>query len=234
MEDHFEAKYPWIKDPKLLPNNYSVALKRLQTLEKRLTKDPKTCDVYNEQILDMLKRKVARELTDEEICKYEGPVHYITHHAVVKPESTTTPLRIVFNTSLNYKGFILNAFWAKGPDSYISNLLKVLIRFREDSVAYAGDISKMYHTIRLSLHDQHTHRFLWRNDDANNSMQTLVMTAVSFGDRPAGTIAILALKKLAFMFDKEYPDACKVIALTKVYKQILITLKRFLVKGVLK
>ena len=66
VEDHFEAKYPWIKDPKLLPNNYSVALKRLQTLEKRLSKDPKTCDVYNEQILNMLKRKVARELTDED------------------------------------------------------------------------------------------------------------------------------------------------------------------------
>ena len=63
----------------------------------------------------------------------------------------------------------------------------------------------------MSLHDQHTHPFLWRNDDANNSIQTLVMTAVSFGDRPAGTIAILALKKLALMFDKEYPDACKVI-----------------------
>lgn len=162
VEDHFEVKYPWIKDPRTLPNNYGIAVKKLEILEKRLLKDDNVRIEYAEQIEDMLNRKVARKLNYKDISCYDGPTHYITHHAVIKRESATTPLRIVFNASLNYKGHVLNEFWAKGPDAYINNLLKILIRFRENKIAFTGDIAKMYHTIRLSIVDQHTHRFLWR------------------------------------------------------------------------
>ena len=159
----------------------------------------------------MLDRKVARELSIVEMKSYDGPVHYITHHAVIKRESSSTPVRIVFNTSLNYKGHVLNDCWAKGPDAYITNLLKVLIRFRENRVAFAGDIVKMYHTIWLSIVDQHMHRFLWRDVKVDESPRTYAMTAVSFGDRPAGTIAILAIKKIAKMCKKDFPEACGIL-----------------------
>lgn len=48
---------------------------------------------------------------------------------------------------------ILNEYWAKGPD-LLNNLLGVLIRFRENKVAFIGGIKKMYKTTEL---DQHTH-----------------------------------------------------------------------------
>ena len=38
--DHWEASYPWCKDPKLLPNNREIVLKMLESTEKRLSKDP--------------------------------------------------------------------------------------------------------------------------------------------------------------------------------------------------
>ena len=52
----------------------------------------------------------------------------------------------------------------------LNNLLGVLIRFRENRVAFIGDIKKMYHkkmyhTVKTSELDQHTHRFLWRDMD---------------------------------------------------------------------
>ncbi len=40
---------------------------------------------------------------------------------------------------------------------------------------------------------------------------TYLMTAVSFGDKPAGNIAILALRKTAEMGKAEYPQAADVI-----------------------
>ena len=79
---------------------------------------------------NMLDRKVARELSTEEIDCYKGPIQYITHHAIVKRESSSTSVRILFSTSLNYKGNVRNDCWAKGHDSYINNLLKLLIKFR--------------------------------------------------------------------------------------------------------
>ncbi|CAC5363493.1 unnamed protein product [Mytilus coruscus] len=59
---------------------------------------------YDEQIMDMVKRGIARKLTKEEMEIHSGPVHYIPHHEVLKPESKSTPLRIVFNSSSSYMG----------------------------------------------------------------------------------------------------------------------------------
>ena len=57
----------------------------------------------------------------------------------------------------------------------------------------------MYHAVKLSVLDQHTHRFLWRDLETHRSPDTYIMTSVSFGDKPAGNIAIAALHKAAEM-----------------------------------
>ena len=204
------AEYPWIKDPMDLPDNRKVALAMLASTERRLAKTPVHATVYDNQVKDMVIREVARKLSKDEIDNYKGPVHYISHHEVLKPDSKSTPVRIVFNSSANYMGHVLNDYWAKGPD-LLNNLLGVLIRFRENEVAFMGDISKMYHTVKTTLIDQHTHRFLWRNMDVSKEPDTYVIQRVSFGDKPSGTIATLALRKTAEMGSQDYPAAAKII-----------------------
>ena len=149
--------YPWIKDPFLLPNNFRVALLKLQGTEKRLTKlGTIYSDSYSSQINDMVDRNVARVLSQSELQTYDGPVHYISHHEVLKDTSSTTPFHLVFNSSASYNGHILNEYWAKGPD-VLNSLFGVMLRFREGNVAFVGDVSKMFNAISLSLFDQHTH-----------------------------------------------------------------------------
>ena len=80
----------------------------------------------------------SRKLTADEINKYQGPVHYVSHHAVVRPEKKSTPIRIVFNSSATFKGHCLNDYWHKGPD-LLNNLFGVLLRFREHEVALCAD-----------------------------------------------------------------------------------------------
>ena len=69
----------------------------------------------------------------------------------------------------------------------------------------------MYHAVKISLLDQHTHRFLWRDFNTIKPPETYVMTSVSFGDRPAGNIATVALRKTAKMREMEYPKATRTI-----------------------
>ena len=83
--------YSWMKNPYLLPDNYIYVLKRLEATERRLRNDPVWMNTYSSQINDMVKRGVARKLSEEEIKTYAGSVHYIAHHAVSKPDSETTP-----------------------------------------------------------------------------------------------------------------------------------------------
>ena len=129
---------------------------------------------------------------------------------MLKPESTSTPCRIVCNASANYKGHVLNDYWAKGPDM-MNNMIGILLRFREETYALVCEISKMYHAIKISDIDQHTHRFLWRFLDISREPDIFVMTSVSFGDRPAGNISITALKNTAEVHLQEFPEAAIMI-----------------------
>lgn len=52
---------------------------------------------YQNEIQDMKDRGIARMLSEEEMKLYNGPVHYIHHHELLKPESASTPPPIVFN-----------------------------------------------------------------------------------------------------------------------------------------
>ena len=70
---------------------------------------------------------------------------------------------------------------------------------------------KMYHSVGTSELDHHTHRFLWRNLEVDRKPDIYTITAVSFGDKPAGAIASLALRKTAEMGENEYPEASSLI-----------------------
>ena len=211
VNDHWEAGYPWIKDPELLLDNRFTAEAILKSTEKRLLNKPELAKAYVAQMEDMVNRGVAVKLTEPELSQYNGPKHYLSHHEVINEEKLSTPLRIVFNASANYKGQVLNDFWAKGPD-LLNNPLGIVMRFREEAHAIVGDIKKMYHSVKLKPGlDWHTHRFLWRDLDLTKPPETYVLTSPSFGDRPAGTIATVALQETAKMGTTISPLAVEVI-----------------------
>lgn len=205
------AAYPWIKDPYKLPNNVKAAMARLLSTEKRLHRLGKEYSrVYHEEIEDMQKRGVAVKLTEQDLKRYDGPIHYIPHHEVLKPESSSTPLRIVFDSSTQYGGHRLNEYWAKGPNM-LSSIIGVLLRFREETVGIVGDISKMYHSVGMSEFDQHVHRFLWRGMDTSREPDHFMLTSVTFGDRPSGAIAVMALRYTAEMSAENFPHVAELI-----------------------
>ena len=163
-----------------------------------------------EQMEQMKDLGFSRKLTEKEINYYKGPVHYIAHHEVVRPDKKSTPVRIVFNSSARYKGHCLNDCWIKGPD-LLNNMLGVILRFREQPVAVSGDISKMYHRIGIPEEDQHVHRFLWRDMDTTRPPDTYVKTVLTFGDKPAPAMAQIALRKTADQAQNAHPYAAEVL-----------------------
>ena len=114
--------------------------------------------------------KFVCKLSDVEIKDYKGPVHYVCHHEVLRPEKKSTPIRIVFNSSANFQGHCLNDYCIKGPD-LLNSLFRVILRFIENAMAISGDISKMYNRILIPERDQHVQRFLWRNMEISRAGQ---------------------------------------------------------------
>ena len=74
-------------------------------------KHPENAASYDKQIKEMGEMQFARKLTPKEIEEWKGPVHYVAHHAVLRPEKKSTPVRIVFNSSASYAGHTLNDYW---------------------------------------------------------------------------------------------------------------------------
>ena len=72
-------------------------------LERRIAKNVEYAKMYSEQIQDMVDRNVARKLSKEEIESYSGSIHYLSHHEVLKPDSLSTPCRIVFNAPARFQ-----------------------------------------------------------------------------------------------------------------------------------
>ena len=208
--DQWLMPYPWKRDPKSLPNNKVQAVKRLQATEWRLVKSPEIAKAYQQQFEEMNALKFAPKLSDVEIKDYKGPVHYVSHHEVLRPEKKITPIRIVFNSSANFQGHCLNDYWMKGPD-LLNSLLGVILRFRENAVAISGDISKMYHRILIPERDQHVHCFLWRNMETNRDSDVYVKTVLTFGDRPAPAMAQIALRKTAEQEIDVHPDTAETL-----------------------
>ena len=134
-------------DPAVLRENRDQADGFLRRTEKRISKNDIVKDQYCKQFQDLIDRGVFRELPDAEIREYMGPTFYITHHEVYKTESSSTPVRIVSNTSLkNNDGISLNDILMKGPNS-LNNIFGIQLRFRTFPCALVGDISKMYNSI---------------------------------------------------------------------------------------
>ena len=143
LDGRYVIGLPWKKDSAHLPNNYLLAKRRLESLERNLAKNPNKAKMYDEAIREYERNGWAKKLTREEATNANGPVHYLPHHGIYRPEKKNTPLRVVFDPASSYQGVSLNSFLFKGP-CLIGNLIGVLLRFREEPIAFAGDISKMF------------------------------------------------------------------------------------------
>ena len=85
------------------------------------------------------------------------------------------------------------------------------MRFRENKIAFIGDISKMCHRICIPEADQHVHRFLWRHLKTDREPDVYVKTVVTFRDKPAPAMAQIALRKTADEAREDFPEAAQVL-----------------------
>ena len=206
VNDIITTTYPFEENPAVLEDNRGQAYALLQKTEKRLKQHPDHAKLYCEQWQDFIDRGVVTEITEEEAKAYQGPVFYISHHEVFKPGSTSTPIRIVVNSSLKYKGLSLNDILMKGPN-FLQNMFGIQLRFREHRYVLVCDMSKMYHTVHTTITEKHLRRVLWRNMEVDQPPRTYGFERVTFGDKPAGAICAAAVHLIADTYSHIDEDA---------------------------
>ena len=117
VEQRWTTRYPYKCDPSILENNRAQVQGLLIRTENRLSRSEDTCKKYKEQFQDFIDRGVFRQLDEKEMEDYQGPSFYVAHHEVYKEDSVSTPVRLVINSSLQFKGKSLNDILMKGPNT---------------------------------------------------------------------------------------------------------------------
>ena len=105
--DHYEVNLPWKATHPPLPDNYELSRQRLSSLLGRLRKEPEVLKEYDSVIRDQIQRGIV-EVVERDANPGSHEVHYISHHAVIRRDKSTTKLRIVYDASAKPDGASLN------------------------------------------------------------------------------------------------------------------------------
>jgi len=129
------------------------------------------------------------ELDHIELAKpNNNPTYYIPHREVIRKESSTTPLRVVFNASSHGKNCMsLNEALMIGPQLQ-SELFDILVSARTYKYWFTADIAKMYRMIEVDETDRDMQRILWQ-ENKNELIREYRSKASTYGTSPASFIA---------------------------------------------
>ncbi|XP_041781817.1 uncharacterized protein LOC121598685 [Anopheles merus] len=191
-----------------LGDSYEAASRRLQSLCRRLNIDSKLKQEYSKFLQEYLDLGHMEEIPSD---RHDiGKTYYMPHHCVVRPDSLTTKLRVVFDASSSTDtGVSLNDALMVGP-SVQDDLLSLLLRFRVPRFAILADIEKMYRQIWVKESDRPLQRILWK-ESADDRIRIYQLKTVTYGTACAPYLATRCLQALAKEGETRYPRASKVL-----------------------
>ncbi|XP_055585057.1 uncharacterized protein LOC129737915 [Uranotaenia lowii] len=159
-----------------LGDSATTALKRYHWMQRRLLRDPNHMSPAN--------------------TSHPNSVFH-PHHAVIKPTSTTTKCRVVFDgSSRTSTGIAINDCLMVGP-TIQDTLVTIVIRFRFNEVALVADITKMFRQIWIHQSDRHLQQIYWKDENDIN-VRPYVLNTVTYGTACAPYLSTRCLKQLAY------------------------------------
>ncbi|XP_065886666.1 uncharacterized protein [Dysidea avara] len=175
----YVARFPWKEDRPFLPSNFAICQKRTTHLLNKLRGTPQLLKIYDEIILEQERRGYIERINDHST----NNTHYLPHRPV-KKDSTTTPIRIVYDCSCreHSNSPSLNDCLMVGPP-FLNNLCAILLRFRNHNYALSTDIEKAFLHVQLHNDDRNFTRFLWPKlpDKPDSKFQAYRFAVVPFG-----------------------------------------------------
>ena len=111
------------------------------------------------------------------------------------------------NASSIFQGQSLNSNLLKGPD-LLSNLVGIILRFRESHIAISADIEQMFMQVKVAPSDRSYLRFLW---DHNGKIEEYEYTSHIFGATSSPCIASYALRRSAIDKQKHFPEVSHIV-----------------------
>ncbi|XP_065088817.1 uncharacterized protein LOC135710230 [Ochlerotatus camptorhynchus] len=172
------------------------ALRRFQWMQRRLSKNPDLKAQYVDfmaEYIELGHMVPVDPLQDKtHTCSF-----YLPHHAVLKPSSTTTKCRVVFDgSSKSSTGISLNDCLMVGP-TVQDTLYAIVIRFCMYEVALVADVTKMYRQMWVHPDDRRLQLVYWQSR-TDSHVHPYELTTVTYGTACAPYLATRCLQQLSY------------------------------------
>ena len=166
-----------------------MALAQYHRMEKTLSKIPDLKAQYNQVLQEYLDFNHMEETSPYEPHAEKKSSFFLLHYAVVKPESKTNQVRVVFD------GFSLNDVLYSAPILQ-ADMIKIILGWGKYKFVVTGDIQKMYRQILINQDDR-TYKKLLLPPSQNDKIKTFQLKTVTFGINCAPFLDIRTLKQLS-------------------------------------
>ncbi|XP_062711949.1 uncharacterized protein LOC134289689 [Aedes albopictus] len=187
-----------------LGESFRIAERRFSAIERKLSSDPQLHAEYSKFMDEYLSLGHMEEIKPD--LSPSTPHFYLPHHAIQRPDSTTTKTRVVFDASCRGSNNIsLNDLCYVGP-TVQPPLIATLVNFRIPRFAVSADAEKMYRQVWVHPDDSLLQLILFRENPAEE-LKTYRLKTVTYGTAPAPYLATRVLNQLAEDEADKYPLA---------------------------
>lgn len=201
-----------------LGDSYGSALRRFQYLETKLGRESVLHQHYSDFIQEYSQLGHMQEVNQQSSNQLS---YFMPHHAVVKPSSSSTKVRVVFDASMkSTSGLSLNNVLMVGP-TVQSDLLTIVLGFRLHKIVMTADITKMYRQVKVEESQQSLQQILWRSNPTE-PVKMFKLTTVTYGTASAPFLSTRCLNQIAIENRESNPVESKII-LTDFYVDDLMT-----------
>ncbi|XP_062556795.1 uncharacterized protein LOC134221621 [Armigeres subalbatus] len=203
----FLIRLPFRSTVAQLGSSRNLAERRFLQMERRFDSQPELKEQYVSFINEYLSLGHCRKINIEENNDSD---YFLPHHAILKPTSSTTKIRVVFDASARSDtNLSLNDVLVAGPVLQDS-LMAIVLRFRRYKYVFTADIVKMFRQIKVDEADSVYQKILWR-ENPQEPLQTLELTTITYGTSCAPFCATACLKQLAQDERAAFPNASQIV-----------------------
>nr|CAH7749573.1 unnamed protein product [Callosobruchus chinensis] len=219
---HFVVTLPTRENVHDLGENLTNAVQRLYAMESKFSKNVEFKQLYTSFMNEYERLGHMTRINESELHSTTSRgTFYLPHYGVIKNESTTTKLRVVFDGSCKSStGLSLNDTLKVGPKLQ-DDLVDILIRFRKHSYVIVADVEKMYRQVKIDENQRDLQRIVWRKNETDEIGHYRLNT-VTYGTASASFLAVRSLQQVAHEHHESYPHAAEAI-LSDFYVDDLIT-----------
>ena len=141
-----------------LGDSYNTALSTFHQLKKRLARNETLAQLYH-HFMQEYEELGHMSKVPSQVLRFRTAFN-LPHHGAMKPNSTTTKLRVVFNGSVHTSSGLSVNDIMHACANLLLNILDLLIWIRHHRHLFAMNITKMYRQVRINPLDWDLQRII--------------------------------------------------------------------------